>query len=1357
MINTQTLLVWAVSLLLLSNQNVFGQATINVRVLNVEVTGNVDCDGFLTGNSDFAWEFLATDNTLGYSNNNPVLFGLLGDFNYAFRNGDNGPYIMNAPGGGFSPNSGLYFTHDYVCASDVPTLINIAWRAYENDDLIFNYALGLGGSDGETANQNVSMAVPGAAGVNWQIYTATSTDGGCNQTYRVTFEVERIDLAVIAVPDDICSALQVPLNVTQSFALCQSASLEPNEPAAADVAANGSSWLYFVAPAGGEVEITTDLAGTEIGTYFEVYHAADGVGCAAGIQPITGAVIKNKFDYLSHYQFSDGIDLFGIDPEAEIVLDACDPLAPFSYQKLIPGEVYYVQLTTDNAGESGFCEVRINDLGGGGSSNVEDIPCLSPAVTYGTAAISSAAGSGATVNLNFGCAYDGGNNFGETGSPHTSPNPNEYHAYDYDASASNNSTMNESVWLNFVAPNSGRLVFETDYQSGIYSEHSALFGFDKNFAPGIPADYNCADLENIAAIEGGLNGFLGGATESAIISQSCLEPGYTYYGMVDPSNSLTAFSAQNIDTWVHDPSVTDPINNPPGNDILCLTMLNPLYEVVVTPAGLTPPFQAVAGNNERACREYLAGEPEVNSDPTMRADQTVWHYFTVPPSGAIEMNIRAYIGLDTLRYSVYELLNGTDCYGGLNPATYTTDGTQSTPIIAPVLQGSAGFSGTQESICCMNPGTMYAIQLDGGSPGDEGQYIIEYIKEVESYAGDTYIELVNGDIIDNSGTDTAFVCFNDIYTPGNALNGIGLPTLDIPSCLTPGFVIHSNTVIPDPVSGSGFTYLDTLVGLNGAFVNNSDGSGSFGNPIFNTVYYVSSMADDLATWGDFSCNTSTVDNSVAVVFLEPVVPTSSYDNVNCEITFSATGGVSGYNGGDFTYTIEDASMNLVETGSFAAGANVIFAVTAAEVYTITVTDGSCPYSFTVDASACGNPCVLTPIIEFVNALICEGQTIFLEGANQTTEGLYTDVFMASNGCDSTIYTTVAMNIPSTFEQTVTICEGLTYTIGSNVYSTQGVYQDVFTAANLCDSIVTTNLFFVNTLNTVINESICTGTTYSFAGNTLNATGVYTDNLSSIGGCDSIITLYLNVEPLISISTTQTVCEGNSLLFGSQTLSTSGTYNELFTTSGGCDSLVTMYFFVNPSIESSAGVSICQGQTYVLGSQTLTVTGEYQETFVTPSGCDSIVTLFLNVSNQITNSITDSICIGEFYSLGSQTFTSSGVYSEVFQNGSGCDSLVTLDLSVLDCKALLEISNVCTPNDDGSNDTWKVSDLTQINGCNVKIFNRWGQLMYDTDDYQNDWDGTKNGEILPDGVYYYGISCDDEREYQGVINLMRYKK
>lgn len=1289
---------------LLTGSLTFGQATINVRVISVSVTSNVDCDGFFTGDSDFVWEFIATDNTLGNSNNNPVLFGVLGDFNYAYNNGNNGPFTMTAPGGGFSPANGLYFSHDYVCPTDVPTSIDIDWRGYENDD-VFNYSL-VFGSDGETAPQVVSMAVPAGAGVNQQTYSAVSTDGGCPQTYQVTFEVERIPLVLNYFEDDICNATAVALNTTYTLGWCPNATLEANEPAAGDVAANGSVWVGFVAPTNGEVEITTDLAGTEFGTYFEIYHASDGSNCNTGIQPISGTTVKDKFEYLSHIEYSDGIDFLGVDPEAEIVLDACDPVTLISYQKLIGGETYYIQISADNANERGYYEFRVNDLGGGSPANTEDIPCLSPAIPFGTTPISSAAGSSPSINLDFGCAYDGGNDYAETGSPHTSSNPEEYHAYDYDHNAANNPTMNESVWFNFVAPNNGRIVFETDYQSAVYSEDAAFFGYDKRFAPGIPADYNCANLENIDAIEGGLNGFLGGAAESALILQQCLEPGYDYYAMVDPASALTAFSAQNIDAWLFDPSVSDPINNPPGNDILCLTMMDPLYEIIVTPADSTPQFQAVAGNNERACTEYLAGEPPVDMDQPDRADQTVWHFFVVPPSGAIEMNLRAYIGMDTLRYAVYELLNGTDCYGGLNPATFTEDGTQTTPIITPVLTGSAGFSGTQESICCLTPGMMYAIQLDGGSPGDEGQYIIEYIREVEAYAGDTYVELANSTIIDLNSADTAYICFGDAYTPGNLINGIGEPTLDIPSCLTPGFALHSNVVIPDPVGGSGFTYLDTLQGLTGSFVNNTDGSGSFGNPLFNTVYYVSSMADETATWGDLTCNSSTVDNQIPVVYLQPIVPFSMYDNSLCEITFSCTGGLSAMFGTTVSYTIQDGAMNLVATGTFAGGTNVVYAVPAADIYTISINDGACPYSFTVDATACANPCIINPNITFVNTSICNGQSIFLEGANQTTAGLYTDVYTAANGCDSTIFTTLSVIDHVEFEQTATICQGSTFAAGGNVYNTSGVYFDTLTAGNGCDSIVITNLFVESTLYGNVFESICFGTSYNFNGNLLSATGSYVDTLIAAAGCDSVVTLFLNIEPLVTSSFSATICEGMTYTHGTQTLSASGAYPETYTSVNGCDSIVTLYLFVTNAMSSNLSEEICEGETFVLGTQTLSV---------------------------------------------------SGIYTENFPTAGGCDSLVTLELTVLDCEALFEISNICTPNDDGKNDTWRVSDLSQIENCTVQIFNRWGMLMYETDNYQNDWAGEKEGQVLPDATYYYVISCDDDRLYQGPINLMRFKK
>ncbi len=1331
----------------------FSQANIQVKVVSVGVTNSVDCDGFLTGDSDFVLEYVATDNTLGYSNNNPILFGFLGDFNHAFVNGNNGPWSLLSPNGSINPNNGIFFDHDYSCPNDVPTQINIEWQGYENDAPT-NYDL-TGGTFSEVRSgaQSATIAVPASAGTVSQSYSASGTSGCGTQTYQITIEVTRSDLVTTELPDDICSAPLLSLNTTYTYTWCPS-TLEPNEPNRNEVTSYGSVWFKFVAPPSGEVRVTTDLAGTDFGTYFEIYHAADGSGCTDGIHPING-LIKDKFEYLSHYEFSDGTDFLGADPEAEITLDACDPVSPFSYQKLIAGEIYYVQFTSDDADDRGDYQVRIEDLGGGSPGNIEDIPCTSPWIPFGVVPISSAAGSGPSINLDFGCAYDGGNDFGEVGVPHTSSNPNQYHAYDYDHPAAGNGTINESVWFHFTAPNSGRIIFETDYQSGVYSEDAAFFGFDRQFAPGIPADFRCSNLENLAAVEGGLNGFLGGGVESAIIPRQCLEPGYDYYAMVDPSSSLTLLNAQNIDAWIYDPSVDDPINNPPGNDILCLTMSDPLYEIPVTPAGITPQFQAVAGNNERACTEFLAGEPPVMGDPNDRADQTVWHFFTVPPSGAIEMNIRAYIGLDTLRYAVYELLNGTDCYGGLNPATFTEDGTQMTPVITPVLTGSAGFNGTQESICCMTPGAMYAIQLDGGSPGDEGQYIIEYIREVESYAGDTYVALTNGNNVDLSGADTAFICFNDSYTPGNLPDGNGDPTMDLPSCLTPGFVLHDQITLPSPLST--LVYIDTIQGIGGLLTNDTDGSGSFGNPMFNAVYYLSSAGDEPATWGDFTCNTATIDNTVPIVYLEPIAPVSSYDNTLCQITFTASGGMSSFNGSSFSYTIEDGAMNLVSVGTFNAGSNIIYDVPSAGIFTVSVNDGACPYSFTVDASACANPCIVAPINLFVNETICDGDSIYLQGAYQTTPGLYTDIFMASNGCDSAVFTTLTVNEPSYFEQTVTICQGGTYTAGGNTYNTQGVFVDTLFAANGCDSIITTNLFVESTLYATVFESICYGTTYNFNGNVIGVSGSYVDTLTAVAGCDSVVTLNLTVEPQVNTSFSAIICAGNSYTHGSQVLSVSGIYPELFTSVDGCDSISTLYLFVEGQIENNIGATICQGQSYTLGSQTLTSSGEYTELFTTSGGCDSLVRLFLTVQDAIDTLITLEICEGESYVFGSQTLSVSGQYAETFQTSGGCDSLVTLDLAVLDCFGLLEISNICTPNNDGKNDTWLISDPTLIENCKVQISNRWGQVVFETANYNNEWDGTSNGQQLPDGTYFYVISCDDDRQYQGSISLMRLKK
>jgi gliding motility-associated-like protein len=1224
----------------------FSQAIIQVKVLSVQTLANVDCDGLFLGNSDFVWEFTGTDNTLGLTNNNPALFGIFG-FNYAYKNNDNGAYTMTTPGGTFSPNSGLFFNHNYLCVNDVPTSINLAWEAYENDDA-GNYDV-LGLTDGQTGLQNVTMPVPAAVGILNYSFTAASQDGGCAQVYTINLQVERLPLVVNYMQDNICAAQQLTLNTTYTYGFCN-ATLEPNEPAAADVQNAGSLWAKFVAPASGSVNITSDLGGTDIGTYFQVYHAADGMNCTDGIHVVTGQTIKNKFEYLSHIDFSDGIDFLGVDPEAEIVFDACDPIPFISYQKLIPGQTYYIQFTADGPNEHGYYQLRVESLGGS-APNLEDIPCLSNTVNFSATAISSASNSAPTTNLAFGCALDGGNAAGETGQQHTSANPTEYHAYDYPHIGLGNPSMNESVWLNFVAPNSGRITFEGDYQSALYGESAALFGYDKAFGPGVPNDFLCSNLKYITSDEGGTNSFLGG-DPSAIINGTCLEPGYKYFGMIDPSDAITPLSAQDINSWVFDPSVSDPSNNPPGNDILCLALNDTLYEVPVIPAGTNPTFQAVAGSNVLACREYLAGEPPLHPNQANRADQTVWHYFVGPPSGAVELSIRAYIGMNLLRFNVFELLNGTSCYGGLGPATYTVDGTRFTPSITPLLSGTANYNGHQETLCCLDSGKVYAIQIDGGAPGDEGQYIIEYIKELTSDAGDIFANSSNGGYSDVNLGDTLYVCYGDTVTPGILLNGIGQSTASFPSCITPGYVLHQSNPIPDPVMNSGFTYIDSIQG-NGVFVNNGNGNGSFGNPQFNTLYYLSPAADQAASWGMFNCRTATLETGIPIVYLQSLTANFSYNNNTCTVTFSAAGGMNAFSGMPYSYTITNPLGGIAQAGTVNQNQVLTYTGAIAGTYTVQIGDGACTQMYTFDASGCATPCL--PVTVNTSLSACAGTSVFLQGAAQTQAGTYIDSLITPLGCDSVIITQLSFlpPIPLT-QQSISICSGGSYTLNGNTYSSPGAYLDTLNSVNGCDSVILTNLQFNPTLTTLVNQNICSGSSYNFNGTQLNAEGIFTDTLSASGGCDSVIILAL---------------------------------------------------YINPPLTQNVNASICEGESYTFNGTVL---------------------------------------------------TESGIYVDSLSTAGGCDSLVTLELAVTTCSGDFEIANILTPNGDGQNDTWKIDNPNQISGCEVKIYNRWGQPLYETSDYQNEWDGTKNNEPLPDGVYFYSIECG-EKSYKGAINLLRLKK
>jgi gliding motility-associated-like protein len=78
----------------------------------------------------------------------------------------------------------------------------------------------------------------------------------------------------------------------------------------------------------------------------------------------------------------------------------------------------------------------------------------------------------------------------------------------------------------------------------------------------------------------------------------------------------------------------------------------------------------------------------------------------------------------------------------------------------------------------------------------------------------------------------------------------------------------------------------------------------------------------------------------------------------------------------------------------------------------------------------------------------------------------------------------------------------------------------------------------------------------------------------------------------------------------------------------------------------------------------------------------------------------------------------------------------------------------TPNNDGFNDFWEIPELDSYGKCEVKVYNRWGKLVFSSTDYQNEWDGTSNGVNLPSAAYYFIIKTETAGTITGTVNIVR---
>ncbi len=190
----------------------------------------------------------------------------------------------------------------------------------------------------------------------------------------------------------------------------------------------------------------------------------------------------------------------------------------------------------------------------------------------------------------------------------------------------------------------------------------------------------------------------------------------------------------------------------------------------------------------------------------------------------------------------------------------------------------------------------------------------------------------------------------------------------------------------------------------------------------------------------------------------------------------------------------------------------------------------------------------------------------------------------------------------------TICQGDTAFIGSQPYTITGIHSDTLLSMGGCDSVVTLNLTVNNSSGTNFSVTACDQ--YMFNSTLLTSSGIYEDTLSSASGCDSIVTLNLTIHNTQSTVIPQTACD--QYLFNSVLLTSSGTYYDTLNTINGCDSLITLNLTIHQSASTVISPTACNE--YLFNSVLLTTSGTYYDTLGTINGCDSIITLNLTINN-----------------------------------------------------------------------------------------------------------------------------------------------
>lgn len=594
------------------------------------------------------------------------------------------------------------------------------------------------------------------------------------------------------------------------------------------------------------------------------------------------------------------------------------------------------------------------------------------------------------------------------------------------------------------------------------------------------------------------------------------------------------------------------------------------------------------------------------------------------------------------------------------------------------------------------------------------------------------------------GTETVSVVSNTTTPTGIAIN----PSTFTLSCATPTTILTATatgastyTWIP-PSGGSIISGTNTAnAGISGAGIYSVVVAGTNGCP---------SAAVEATVVPNTNAPTFTLSNSSPSITCLGTSPTVSVAITSTVPILSyswspATGISSGANSGVVTFTAAGTYTGVI-TANNGCISNAIVSVNSATTLPNVVAGTA-----TAQAISCANPTVViaptfTP---------SSGLTYTWTGPGIVGNANDSIVSVNQNGTYSLVITNTLTGCASTAIAIPVV--GTTIPPTLNITSTSSVGLGCLPS----------NSVVVLTANSTPSTGVNYSWSNSATSNSISVTtaGVYSVVVTDVATSCSVVAQYTVdnnvVAPTLTVTSTASLaCGGGSVSLNSVSTNT----DVVFAWSG--PGILTGSNTATPSVNTAGIYTVLVTNTITgcTATNTVNVMSVSPVASFTPDVTGGVNPLTVNLGNTSVGASTYNwVFDGNFTSPAttfnaSTTFTTWGTHTITLVAYAGACSDTTSLVIMVDEGFSIEIPNVFTPNNDGTNDVFTIKSKG-VKEISLEIYNRWGQKMYEFTGAKAAWDGiTGNGEEASAGTYFYFVKAkgfdDKVYEKQGPVSLFR---